>query len=684
LASAEFQTFLDFDKQTLFCPGIPGAGKTILTSIVVDNLGKRYSNNITIGIAYIYCNFRRQGEQKADNLLANLLKQLAQRQPSLPNSVKDLYNQHQIRKTRPSLEEISRALQSVAAMYSRIFVIVDALDECQVSDGCRQRFLLGLFDLQAKCGANLFVTSRPISSIEKEFEGNIILEIRASEEDMRRYLEGHMFRLSGFVVRSLELQEEIKTEIVKAVDGMYVVYFEYEPNHANSARFLLAQLYLESLTGKRSPKAIRTSLKNLATGSGAYDHAYEDAMERISGQVKDQEVLAKQVLSWITCAKRPLITTELQHALGVEVGESELDEDNFSQIEDIVSVCAGLVTVDEESNIIRLIHYTTQEYFERTRGILFPNAEADITTTCITYLSFSIFDSGFCQRDEDLEERLRDNPLYEYAARNWGRHALEASQTEGLIMNFFGSEVKLEASVQAMLAFNEGLFHACCAEYEPRNMTGLHLGAYFGLKETIESLLMTSSDPDLEDSFGRTPLSWAAQRGHIVVVQQLLGKGAEADPVDTFGRTPLSWAAENGHVQVVQKLLEEGANPDLKDGNNDITPLSHAAFNRHVAMVQLLILEGADPEAEDRDGRTPLSWAAECGQSEVIQELFENGADPESVDNDGRTPLSCAAFGGNEGVVRLLLEKGVDVESKDNNGQTPLSWAARKGREAVV
>ena len=85
-------------------------------------------------------------------------------------------------------------------------------------------------------------------------------------------------------------------------------------------------------------------------------------MERIGGQVKDQEELAKQVLSWITCAKRPLTTSELQHALAVEVGESALDEENLPQIEDIVSVCAGLVTVDKESKFIRLVHYITQEY----------------------------------------------------------------------------------------------------------------------------------------------------------------------------------------------------------------------------------------------------------------------------------------------------------------------------------
>ena len=90
-------------------------------------------------------------------------------------------------------------------------------------------------------------------------------------------------------------------------------------------------------------------------------------MERINSQVKEKEGLAKQVLSWITCAKRPLTTTELQHALRVEVGGSKLDEENFSQIKDIVSIYASLVTINEESRIIRLVHYTTQEYFKRTQ-----------------------------------------------------------------------------------------------------------------------------------------------------------------------------------------------------------------------------------------------------------------------------------------------------------------------------
>jgi hypothetical protein len=141
-------------------------------------------------------------------------------------------------------------------------------------------------------------------------------------------------------------------------------------------------------------------------------------MERINGQKPGLRELARQVLSWVTCAMRPLTTMELQHALGVEVSESEIDNDNLPQIEYMVSVCVGLVTVDEESGIIRLVHYTTQEYFERTQCRWFPNAETNITMICLIYLSFRVFESGSCQTDDEFEERLRSNLLYDYAAHN--------------------------------------------------------------------------------------------------------------------------------------------------------------------------------------------------------------------------------------------------------------------------
>lgn len=85
-------------------------------------------------------------------------------------------------------------------------------------------------------------------------------------------------------------------------------------------------------------------------------------MMRIQLQVHPQHrKLAKQVIAWISCAKRPLTSAELEHALAVNTGESEFDKENISSVEDMVRFCAGLVIVDKESGIIRLVHYTTQE-----------------------------------------------------------------------------------------------------------------------------------------------------------------------------------------------------------------------------------------------------------------------------------------------------------------------------------
>ncbi|KAI9763767.1 MAG: hypothetical protein M1840_009092 [Geoglossum simile] len=705
--SEEFQIWLQTSKQTLYYPGIPGAGKTILTSIVVDDLIRRPQNNPNIGIAYLYCNFRQQEEQKAEDLLASLLKQLSQGQSSLPDSS-----------------------SPVCGYHIRVFIIIDALDKCQVTNGCRSRFLSEIFNLQVKCGASIFATSRFVPEITEKFNGSILLEIRASNEDVRKYLKGHMSQLPSFVSRNVDLQEEIMTEIVQAIDRM----------------FLLTQLYLDSLIG-RSWKAIRMALRCLwkepillsNDKAKALDSAYKQAMERIEGQMGDQTTLAKQVLVWITCAKRALTASELRHALGVEIGTSIFDEENLPELEDTVSICAGLVTVDEESDIIRLVHYTTQEYFERTWTCWFPNAQTDITNVCITYLSFNVFEMGFCQSDGEFEARLRTNVLYDYAAQNWGHHACTASIGEGsieedLILNFLKSRAKVSATGQAMMASKS---YPGYSQRVPRQMTGIHIAAYFGLVGMMMGLLKNGCNPDLRDSYGHTPLSWAAKRGHEAVVKLLLERGAELeskDSGDSYSLTPLSWAAVIRHEAVVKLLLERGAELESKDSHGR-TPLSWAAEEGHEAVVKLLLERGAelgfkdsyvklllasekvDVDSKDSSGRTPLSWAAESGHEAVVKLLLAtervdvdsksyNGQTPlswvaemhdavailllatEKVDVDskyGRTPLSWAAESGHDAVVKLLLAtERVALDSKSYNGRTPLSWAAEKGHEAVV
>jgi len=216
LSSTEFQHWVDTGK-TLFCPGVPGAGKTVLTSIVINELTTRFGEDKTIGIAYIYGNYRQHDEQKLDHLLKSLLKQLVQGQSSMPPSLKALYDKHNVRKTRASVDEVSATIQSISGQYSRIFIVIDALDELKETDGCRNRFLEEIFKFQAQCCVKFFATSRFIPEITGRFEGSTTINIRAQDEDVRGFLDGKISQ-SGQLLQTH--REMIKTKIAKAVDGM--------------------------------------------------------------------------------------------------------------------------------------------------------------------------------------------------------------------------------------------------------------------------------------------------------------------------------------------------------------------------------------------------------------------------------------------------------------------------------
>lgn len=251
LDSSEFRLWVEEKGKTLFCPGIPGAGKTILTSIVVDHLRTWSTGNENAGIAYLYCNFRRHADQRVEDLLASLLKQLSHSQPALPGCIRSLYDQHKRDQRRPSLAEILAALETVATSFSRLFLIVDALDECQISDGSRTQFINALFDLQSNTNANVFATSRFTPNITQRFSSSVSLEIRAHAEDVRNYITGNISRLPACVCKSLSLQAKIAEKIVQAVDGMCVPFY-------NHLQILSVKQGLSKCTGFSLPNFIST------------------------------------------------------------------------------------------------------------------------------------------------------------------------------------------------------------------------------------------------------------------------------------------------------------------------------------------------------------------------------------------------------------------------------------------
>lgn len=211
----------------------------------------------------------------------------------------------------------------------------------------------------------------------------------------------------------------------------------------------MAQLYIGLLSRQRTRNNIRSALEQLPDG---LNDVYDAVMDRIKSQSSNDADLALKILSWITYAKMPLEAVVLQHAVVITENIMEIDDDDLIDIEDLVSICAGIVTVDRESGIIRLIHYTTQKYLQNYLQCQLPAANANIAMTCLVYLGFDIFDYS-CQSESALKQRLMKYKFYSYAAQYWGEHTRGDPENDdsiqtAIIETFFQTSGKLESMNQ--------------------------------------------------------------------------------------------------------------------------------------------------------------------------------------------------------------------------------------------
>ncbi|KAI9782385.1 MAG: hypothetical protein M1839_005258 [Geoglossum umbratile] len=243
-----------------------------------------------------------------------------------------------------------------------------------------------------------------------------------------------------------------------------------------------------------------------------------------------------------------------------------------------------------------------------------------------------------------LEDRLQQNPLFDYVARNWGGHACGKPEKaiKDLALDFLMDDLKVLGAGQVLL-LGSGYRHFGYSQNTPKRFHGIHIVAYLGLADIVQILVeLGGVELDSKDSNDRTPLSWAAWKGHETVVELLLAKAADVDSKDSSGRTSLLWAAGNGHEAVVKLLLEKTTDVDSKDIS----------------------------------GWTPLLWAARCGREAVVKLLFEKAVEVDYRNEIGQTPLLLATICGHQAVVELLLEKTADIDTGDNYRRTPLMYAA--------
>jgi ankyrin repeat protein len=191
-----------------------------------------------------------------------------------------------------------------------------------------------------------------------------------------------------------------------------------------------------------------------------------------------------------------------------------------------------------------------------------------------------------------------------------------------------------------------------------RNWTALHFAVLWGNSEIVQLLVDAKSNVnEAEETFGLTPLMWAARDGNLKTIDILVDAGANLFQKDKFGKSAILFAAEGGKPEVIKKFLSLGFDANTADDYSGRTALIAAV--RYPEAIKVLMEAGA--KVNDRQtvlGMTALYVAAQNGWTDSVRVLIDAGADVNISDTDGQTPLNRAIVGKHTEVADLLRKAG--------------------------
>ncbi|KAK3644149.1 hypothetical protein LTR56_004157 [Elasticomyces elasticus] len=718
LQHSTISEWISGDVKTVFCSGHPGAGKSVMASLLVRHLQDNLHNRAH-AVVKLYCDYGRQPIQTSAHFRSSVLRQLLSTIGTIPPEVNDCYRKHSGHDTKPTAPteaEITRMLHVAMQSLSVVYVVVDALDEATFHS------VASILDctegLPAFDKMHILVTSRWHQEIASLLAPYHLVEVRAADDDIGSYIKARRNRLPGFVQGNETLVARIFSKVMQAADGL----------------FLLVRLHLDSFHYQINAREVENTLDNLPTGIDAYKNAYDAAITRVMAQPLSHSELAHHMLMWVHSAKRPLQVSELRHILAVGENQRLLDVKSLPDINIMLSVCAGLVEAVEQqtdsesryerrkrrlghfdekfrdhlvevrdTRVVRFVHYTVEQYFMSIAPQLFPEKEEICATKCIVYLCFL---RGPCENNEELVERFRVHAWLDYAAHYWHDHFREAEALSGelnrsltkLAQTFLQDLGSVASVAQAYTVGYLRVLQAYSSRYRGqqgredsqdymKGTTGVHLTARLGLTGLLRLLLkgpqhhyVNMRDDDGEK--GAAPLYLAVERNDERSVAVLIecdadvnGKGGK------FGHV-LQVACHRGCHKVVRLLIANGANIDAHGGLHT-SALQAACQHGHESIVRLLLAEGADVDAWSAKYGSSLETSASIGNKALVQLLLLYNAQVNLHEGSGNA-LCAASSRGYEAVVRLLVDRKANVNARCECHGNPLCAASSEGHETIA
>ncbi|KAK6511002.1 hypothetical protein TWF506_010088 [Arthrobotrys conoides] len=386
-------------KPILWCSGIPGSGKSVLTASITKHLIEKHSK-VT---AFFFCDFEQKSSLQWETIFRSLLRQLLSisTHPDVDKLLEKFENP-------VSPYEVVKTLQQLLEKSDPCYLVFDGIDECGESDKYQ---LLQLFEqlLQLNPGkVKILVSSRHSADVSRSIVKEQVQEINIVKHvgpDIEKYIEAELherIRNRRLIVTS-EMLKEIRIALTEKAEGM----------------FLYVRFQLDDICTAITENALRECLDALPRG---LDETYNRILSKIE---KFQDLrTATKVFNWVIAVSSPLTVEELAEACAFEPGDKQHSDGRFATDDwKIIFNCNNLMTVERRDgkDFVHFAHATILDHL-RGKGIVVDKiANQYAACICLTYLNFTDF-------ERQLTRYVPNQPVYIQNPKDWVPTIISPSQ----------------------------------------------------------------------------------------------------------------------------------------------------------------------------------------------------------------------------------------------------------------
>ncbi|KAL8970187.1 MAG: hypothetical protein Q9183_001637 [Haloplaca sp. 2 TL-2023] len=720
----EYRTWYEaISSAALCCFGIPGCGKTILASSIVDILQSDTLTHKSSVVAYYYCDYAAQKTLQPGIILGTILKQFFD--DRIPKEMEYKFPRgfgegaHVL-----DVGDLVDLICTAIKINPLTFLVIDGLDEC---DKSTRREILTFLDRLEDIGISTvktLITCRQEDQLLRSLSKVAKVQLTPStlKNDIRLFVTAGVqlrIRSNDLTIRDPQLANEIIDELVNKADGMFLwVYFQ-----------------LDDLCEAPSDALIRHTLKHLPNG---LMETYERILNRVWRGPIPRDIV-RRIFMWLVCARRPLDIEELREAAGFEPNQESWDSDRLPDANRIVEACKGLVIWDREDGTVRFAHHTVRQFLlsdnhgTHQTNIKFRDHEEEtfVGEMCLTYLLFS-----------DFETQIQAQPAETQITLPQGGPAYWIPQMLGISLSRLQQPLRLFGFSSRPLSAQDG-------DYAKLPRPASRTRAAAPSREIVEKyrLLQYVIENWVHHTKQLDPTSREANKLQVLAMSKTLpfefrpwgqnqhcgpygcglciaNRGNLAQAQQLPFMSLLHYAAEAGHWPLMEPLIKDYYAHEIDESFSlftdtflcDSSPQSWhlleplegrqsllgqttdwtvciAAQNGHLSIVERLmpchstLLYCPSPTRFT----ILINTAASSGREEVLRYLLdrarlaEHRLFNEYISGCAHITLALAAANGHESIVKTLWQEGALLDATvDDRGETAISAAAANGHAHVV